>query len=142
MTTPQVMLNDTLRILIESSNYDSSDDSDSVESYDSVENKVKTIEERQGALCEELLRQLRNIQQPKSKERRRGEKFPVTTSKAQDTTTSIRLLFPNTKVSDLLPAVLTPLLNDRVDTQNLLPGTQDDTANEEILLNSQNQLFL
>lgn len=129
-------LNDALRNLIQTSNSYDSDDTDSVESYDSVENKVKTVEERQGALCEALLCQLRKHQPRKSKEPRRVGRNLDTNSNTQDTTESIRSLFPNTKVSDLLPSVLTPLLNDRVETQHLLPGTQDDTANEEILLDS------
>ena len=139
MATVHAALSDTFRNLIQSSNYDDSDDNDSVESYDSVGNKIKTLEERQGALCEELLNQLRNTQQPKLKERRRGGNNPVINTK--DAATSIRLLFPNAKVSDLLPSVLTPLLNDRVDTQKLLPGTQDETANEEVLLESTKSAF-
>jgi len=129
MSTAQATLNDALQILIQTSNLDDYDDDSSVESYDSEQNKVKTREERQGALCEELLSQLRKTRHPSSKEN------------TENNATSIRLLFPNSKVSDLLPSVLTPLLNDRVDTQSLLPGTQDETANEEILLESTKSAF-
>lgn len=141
MSAPEVTLHNTFQILIESSNCNDYDDNNSVESYDSVENKVITVEERQGALCEKLFSQLRKIQQRKPKERRRGGGYLEADSNAKDTTKSIRLLFPKTKVSDLLPSVLNPLLNDRVDTQRLLPGTQDETANEEILLESTKSAF-
>jgi condensin-2 complex subunit D3 len=141
MSAPEVTLNDTFQILVESSNCNDYDDNISVESYDSVENKVTTVEERQGALCERLFSQLQEFQQQKPKERRRGGRNLDTNSNAKDAIKSIRLLFPKTKVSDLLPSVLNPLLNDRVDTQRLLPGTQDEAANEEILLESTKSAF-
>ena len=141
MSTAPATLNDALQILIQSSNHDDYDDDSSVESYGSEQDRVKTREERQGVLCEELLSQLRKTRHPSSKERQKVGRIPDTCSNAENTATSIRLLFPNSKVSDLLPSVLTPLLNDRVDTQSLLPGTQDERANEEILLESTKSAF-
>ncbi len=141
MTTSQATLNDAFQILIQQSNHNDYDDDSSVESYDSVQNKVKTKKERLGALCDELLGRLRKTQNPNPMERQRAGRYADKRSNREETATSIRLLFPNTKVSDLIPSVLTPLLNDRVDTQSLLPGTQDDTANEEILLESTKSAF-
>ena len=143
MLIPEEKLVDTFHTLLQTSNYEDSgyDDSDSIESYDSDENRVKTAEERQGALCEKLLSQLRDIHQVKRTESHRGRSYAGTNSNSKDSARTIRLLFPNTRVSDLLPSVLNPLLNDRVDTQRLLPGTQDDSANDEVLLESTKSAF-
>mmetsp|Transcript_48536 Transcript_48536/g.54260 ORF Transcript_48536/g.54260 Transcript_48536/m.54260 type:complete len:1501 (-) Transcript_48536:275-4777(-) len=148
MTAPEALV-DTFQNLVDSSNnYDDHDDDDSLDSYNENENERMSLEERQGVLCEHLLSQLRNQQEkgrhPKHERSRRqgqgrdsqnkNESEGISTSNSRnDTAESIRLLFPNSKVSDLIPAVLNPLLNDRVETQRLLPATQDDTANEEVL---------
>jgi condensin-2 complex subunit D3 len=121
-----------------SNNYDDdhNGDNDSLNSYndndDDSENEWMSLENRQGNLCEHLLSQLHN-QQNQEQQGRRQQKLDDENNTDSVVEESIRNLFPNSKVSDLIPAVLNPLLNDRVDTQCLLPGTQDDTANEEVL---------
>jgi len=124
----------TFQRLIESSN----DDDNSIDSYDDVENEQMSAEERQGALCEQLFSQLQKMQNRGRQNVRNNHETDFNT---QNNVKSIRDIFPNTKVSDLLPSVLNPLLNDRVDTQRLLPGTQDETANEEILSESNKSAF-
>eukprot|EP00536_Pseudo-nitzschia_multiseries_P002808 jgi/Psemu1/294968/fgenesh1_pm.39_\ len=109
--------------------------------YDTGESTV-SAEERQGALCKQLLSQLQELEKAKSKGRRRHVKdHHQIDSDTQNSVKSIRDLFPDTKVSDLLPSVLNPLLNDRVDTQRLLPLTQDEKANEEILSDTTKAAF-
>ena len=130
----------TFQSLVDSSNNyddDHDGDNDSLNSYNNDSenenengNEWMSLEDRQGNLCEHLLSQLHNQQKQQG---RRHQKIDDKDNNDNNVEESIRNLFPNSKVSDLIPTVLNPLLNDRVDTQRLLPGTQDDTANEEVL---------
>ena len=133
--------------------YDDGNDNDhySIGSCDENEPVSTTVEEHQGNLCDLLLSQLHEIGRERQSERRQREECHLKTKNEceevslrndkNEAVRSIRCLFPNSKVSDLIPAVLNPLLNDRVDTQELLPGTQDDTANEEVLSESTKAAF-
>ncbi|VEU39798.1 unnamed protein product [Pseudo-nitzschia multistriata] len=141
MTTQANALDKTFHLLVESSIHDVSEDDNSVYSYDYAENRQISAAERQGALCEQLLAELKTTQSREPKRHSSAQNNSRDDSTLENDNRSIRDLFPNTKVYDLLPSVLNPLLNDRVDTECLLPGTQDETANEEILSESTKAAF-
>ncbi|KAL3924520.1 MAG: hypothetical protein SGILL_000999 [Bacillariaceae sp.] len=110
---------------------------------------VGNVDEQQGALCHHLLQLLQKEQQQQAGKSSvgasAGRRFakdiscenvdpnqvqsPTFTASAK----SIRELFPDARMADLLPTVVTPLLNARVETQALLPATQDVDANAEVL---------
>ncbi|KAL3924375.1 MAG: hypothetical protein SGILL_001090 [Bacillariaceae sp.] len=108
---------------------------------------VHNVDEQQGVLCHQLhqlLQQHQYRQTAKQGTTRAPNNDPASLENADpnhsSTTTasvtasiSIRELFPDARMADLLPNVVTPLLNARVETQELLPGTQDVRANQEVL---------
>jgi condensin-2 complex subunit D3 len=156
MTTSTALL-DTFQSLLDSSSshgnnnnyfdYDAYDDDDGgANLMNDSSYMMGNGEEQQGALCHQLHQLLQKEQQQAAKNdcatRRSSDEISEENADpnlGQDinapsaTVKSIRELFPDTRMADLLPTVVTPLLNARVETQELLPATQDVDANAEVL---------
>jgi hypothetical protein len=139
------MFRETFQQLLGSSQHSLDDDADNFYNSSISDGCYDiSLDDRQGFLCHKLHREL---QQEMQQERRHRNNVnlevnenldPNTTDgnkEVKSTMSSIRMLFPDTRVADLLPGVITPLLNARVETQQLLPTTQDFDANEEVLDN-------
>jgi condensin-2 complex subunit D3 len=152
MTTSPVLL-ETFQSLLDSSPADAEVDFYDNDSFIRNDNDdaFDNLDELQGRLCQKLHQQLQQELGNRQKHRAGGHFSNAdvnvagenvdpnigSSTKNQDdfTNSSIRSLFPDQRVSDLMPLVVTPLLNSRVETQQLLPGTQDVDANEEVLDN-------
>ncbi|KAG7350874.1 non-SMC mitotic condensation complex subunit 1 [Nitzschia inconspicua] len=152
MTTALPILQETFQSLLDSSPENQELDMQLYNESFVYNDACGDLEERQGQLCHRLYQQLQQeLQYHRKHAHSRSQNDAVeaenidpnhtTESKSIDkcesttTTSSIRTLFPDQRVSDLLELVVTPLLNARVETQQLLPATQDVDANEEVLDN-------
>jgi condensin-2 complex subunit D3 len=144
------MLLETFQLLLDSSPQGIRDDVNNFYNDSMTDGSYKVhLDDRQGFLCYKLHRQLqKEVQQHRMLlESCHGNRVDLEGSHNFDhnkievhngmesTKSSVRMLFPDMRVADLLPRVITPLLNARVETQQLLPATQDLDANEEVLDN-------